>query len=171
MKVLTAEELLRRLGQGGLLANAIPRDLPERQQTITATVAWSYQLLAPHERRAFRRLGVLPGRFSIDAAAAVLAVGDGASTASDHALAVALGLIDKSLLLRAETSLASRPLYVMLETVRAYATVELHAAGEREDALEALACYCTVEASQAEQGLVGPAQREWLDRVRDDLAN
>ena len=50
-----------------------PRDLPERQQTMNATVAWSYQLLAPNEQRVFRRLGALPGRFSIEAAAAVLA--------------------------------------------------------------------------------------------------
>ena len=57
----------------------------------------------------------------------------------------------------------------MLETVRAYAALELTAAGERDDALAALARYCTGEASLAADGLVGPAQAEWLDRVRDDL--
>jgi predicted ATPase len=40
---------------------------------MNATVAWSYQLLAPDEQHAFRRFGALPGRFPIDAAAAVLA--------------------------------------------------------------------------------------------------
>ena len=59
----------------------------------------------------------------------------------------------------------------MLETVRAYAALELTAAGERDDALEGLARYCTGEASLAAEGLVGPAQVEWLDRVRDDLEN
>ena len=57
----------------------------------------------------------------------------------------------------------------MLETVRAYAALELTAAGERDDALEGLVRYCTAEASLAAEGLVGPAQVEWLDRVRDDL--
>ena len=57
----------------------------------------------------------------------------------------------------------------MLETVRAYAALELTAAGERDDALEGLVRYCTREASLAAEGLVGPAQVEWLDRVRDDL--
>ena len=57
----------------------------------------------------------------------------------------------------------------MLETVRAYAALELTAAGERDDALEGLARYCAGEASLAAEGLVGPAQVEWLDRVRDDL--
>ena len=79
------------------------------------------------------------------------------------------GLIDKSLLLRAETSVATRPLYQMLETVRAFAALELTAAGERDDALEGLVRYCTGEAALAAEGLFGPAQAEWLDRVRDDL--
>ena len=57
----------------------------------------------------------------------------------------------------------------MLETVRAYAALELTAAGERDDALEGLVRYCAAEASLAAEGLVGPAQVEWLDRVRDDL--
>ena len=80
------------------------------------------------------------------------------------------GLIDKSLLARAETSaVATCPLYQMLETVRAYAALELAASGERDDALEGLVRYCTEEASLAASGLVGPAQVEWLDRVREDL--
>ena len=169
IKVLTAEDLLRRLAHDVLLSTVGPRDLPERQQTINATVAWSYQLLGPNEQRVFRRLGALPGRFPIEAAAAVLAGREGASATSDEALRAAAGLIDKSLLLRAETSVATRPLYQMLETVRAYAALELTAAGERDDALEGLARYCTAEASLAAKGLVGPAQAEWLDRVRDDL--
>jgi hypothetical protein len=57
----------------------------------------------------------------------------------------------------------------MLETVRAYAVRELTAAGEREDALEGLARYCSREAALAADRLVGRAQVEWLDRVREDL--
>jgi predicted ATPase/DNA-binding XRE family transcriptional regulator len=169
MKVLTAEDLLRRLAHDVLLSSVSPRDVPERQQTMNATVAWSYQLLAPREQRAFRRLGALPGRFPIEAVAAVLAVDDGASTGADDALSAVAALIDKSLLLRAETSVATRPLYQMLETVRAYAALELTAAGERDDAMEGLARYCTGEASRASKALIGPPQVEWLDRVRDDL--
>ena len=73
IKVLTVEDLLRRLTHDVLLSTVGPRDLPQRQQTMNATVAWSYQLLSPDEQRAFRRFGALPGRFSIDAAAVVLA--------------------------------------------------------------------------------------------------
>ena len=117
----------------------------------------------------FRRLGALPGRFPIEAAAAVLAGGDALSTTSDDALRAVAGLIDKSLLLRAETSVQTRPLYQMLETVRAFAALELNAAGERDDALAGLARYCNGQAAVAAEGLVGPAQVEWLHRVREDL--
>jgi tetratricopeptide (TPR) repeat protein len=57
----------------------------------------------------------------------------------------------------------------MLETVRAYAAAELASAAERDDAVEGLVRYSTAEASLAAEGLVGPAQVEWLDRVREDL--
>jgi predicted ATPase/DNA-binding XRE family transcriptional regulator len=169
MKVLTADDLLSRLRHDVLLSTVAPRDLPERQQTMNATVAWSYQLLTPGERSAFRRLAALPCRFPIEAAAAVLAGREAPIAAGDVALSAAAGLIDKSLLQRVETSVAARPLYQMLETVRAYAGHELAAAGERDDALEGLVRYCTAEAALAAQGLVAPAQGEWLERVRHDL--
>ena len=169
IKVLSVEDLLRRLTDDVLLSTVGPRDLPERQQTINATVAWSYQLLAPSEQRVFRCLGALPGRFPIEAAGAVVAGREDSSARIDDALRTAAGLMDKSLLLRAQSSVARRPLFQMLETVRAYAALELTAAGERDDAMEGLVRYCAAEASLAAEGLVGPAQGEWLDRVRDDL--
>jgi predicted ATPase/DNA-binding XRE family transcriptional regulator len=171
IKILAPEELLRRLTDDVLLSAVGPRDLPERQKTMNATVAWSYQLLGPSEQRVFRALGALPGRFAMDAAAAVLAGRDESSATSDEALAGVAGLIDKSLLLRAESSVPTRPLYQMLETVRAYAALELVARGEREGALEGLARYCASEAVLAAEGLEGPAQIEWLDRARHDLEN
>jgi predicted ATPase/DNA-binding XRE family transcriptional regulator len=169
LKVLSTEDLLRRLSCDVLLSPTAPRDLPERQQTINATVAWSYHLLDADEQCAFRRVGALPGRFSVEAAAAVLAGPGPVPARCDEALAAVATLIDRSLLLRAETSARGRPLYQMLETVRAYAALELTAAGERDDALEGLVRYCIGEARRAEDGLVGPAQLEWLNRVRDDL--
>ena len=171
LKMLTAEDVLRRLEDGVLLSTVGRRDLPERQQTMNATVAWSYQLLDPQEQRAFRRLGVLPGPFSIEAAAAILADDGSRSAGMDEALTAAARLIDKSLLLRVEPSAASHPLYQMLETVRAYAAAALAEGGEREDAMEGLVRHCIREAALAAEGLAGSAQAEWLDRVRDDLDN
>ena len=171
IKVLPVEDLHRRLEQDVLLSTVGPRDLPEHQQTMNATIARSYQLLGPDDQRAFRRLGALPGRFSANAAAAVLADQETAPSARADALAALASLIDKSLLLRTETAVAARPLYQMLETVRAFAARELVTAGERDDALDGLVRYCTREASLAAEGLVGPAQGEWLHRVQEDLEN
>ena len=171
MKALTADDLLTRLEHDVLRSTAGARDLPERQRTMNATVAWSYQLLDEHERHAFRRFGALPCRFSIEAAAAVLGGRGHDPLRSENALTATAGLIDKSLLHRADTSLAARPLYQMLETVQAYAASELAASGERDEALDGLAGYCVHQAAEAGQRLVEPSQIEWLDRVRDDLDN
>jgi len=168
IKALTLDDLRRRLEHDSLLGTIGARDLPERQQTMNATVAWSYRLLDPEEQCAFRRFGVLPGLFPIQAAEVALAGREGVSDGA--ALRVVRGLIDKSLLVRSDSPVvATRPLYRMLDTVRAYAALELTAAGERDDALEGLARYCAGEVSLAVEGLVGPAQVEWLDRVREDL--
>lgn len=164
LKILPPGELLRRLQHNALATPISRRDLPERQQTMNATIGWSYQLLAPDEQRVFRRLGALPSRFPIEAATAVCSD----AMAGDTQRAVA-GLIERSLLLRAEGGPASGTLYVMLETVRAYAIAELTASGERDRALEGLARYCVATAITAEDRLRGPTQGEWLDRVRDDL--
>jgi predicted ATPase/DNA-binding XRE family transcriptional regulator len=169
IKVLTLEGLLRRLQSDPLLAAIGARDLPERQQTMNATIAWSYQLLDQEEQRAFRRLGALPGLFPIDAAEAALAP-PGCAAPGGRALWAVGALIDKSLVVRSDTSVASRgPLYLMLETMRAFARLELAAAGELDQTLENLSRYCVDEASLVAEEIVGPAQVEWLDRVREDL--
>jgi predicted ATPase len=168
MKVLTADGLLRQLEQDVLLSGRVRSDLPERQQAMNATVAWSYQLLDPDQQHAFRRFGALPAVFPITAAAAVLE-GPDASTDRTDALRAVADLFDKSLLLRAETAVVARPLFRMLETVRAYAVLELTASGERGEAMEGLVRYCVNEASLAMEGLVGLDEVEWLDRTREDL--
>src|SRR4029079_19605992 len=100
LKVLSVDDLLRRLTDDVLLSSGGSRDLPKRQRTMNSTVGWSYQLLNADEQRAFRRLGAWPGLFPIDAAAAVLAGRDSPPPGYDDALHAAAGLMDKSLLLR-----------------------------------------------------------------------
>lgn len=169
IKVLTPAGLSRQLADDVLLSTAGPRDLPKRQQTINATVAWSYQLLAPEEQRAFRRFGAIQGPFSIEAASAVLSDGRVGSVTAGDALTAAVSLMDKSLLVRADSEVSPRPHFQMLETVRAYALLALTAAGERHVAFEGLARHCLRAAALAAQGLVGPAQVEWLNDLRHDL--
>ena len=131
IKVLTAEGLLRRLEHDVLLSTAGARDLPARQQTMNATVAWSYQLLDADEQRAFRRFGALPGLFPIDAAAAVLAGRTDVPGAIDEAFRAAVGLIDKSLLVRAKASVRTH-MHALLHAgnrTQAYAVARAHGRG------------------------------------------
>src|SRR4029078_12174945 len=94
MKVLSGDGLLARRGEDVLLSRLSPRDIPARQQTMNATVAWSYHLLAPDEQRVFRRLGALPGRFSIKAAETVVGGSNDGTPTSDAILRIAAALVD-----------------------------------------------------------------------------
>jgi predicted ATPase len=170
IKVLPPAELLQRLERNVLASTPGPRDLPERQQTMTATVGWSYDLLDRQEQRAFQRVSVLPGRFPAEAVAWVLSGGSATDAPSHDALSLLSALVDKSLLL-VTPPVATRPLYQMFETVRAYAADALGAGAERDDAVEGLVRYCLTESVRAEAGLVGPDQVEWLERVHQDLDN
>jgi len=171
VKALGVDGLLRRLDGDGLLSTGGPRDLPERQRTMNAAVAWSYHLLDPAEQQAFRRFSVMPGLFPIEAAAEVIA-GRDVAIGNDDALDIAAVLIDKSLLLRSDLSVDStHPLYHMLQTVRAFASLELDGSGERDDAMEGLVRYCCVESALAAEGLVKDDQINWLERVDEDLEN
>ena len=152
MKALTADDLLTRLEHDVLRSTAGARDLPERQRTMNATVAWSYQLLDEHEHGTRSVASGRCRRFSIEAAAAVLGGRGHDLLRSENALTATAGLIDKSLLHRADISLASRPLYQMLETVQAYAASELAASGERDEALDGLAGYCVHRSLEAGHG-------------------
>lgn len=168
LNVLTLDELLHRLDRDALRSTIGPQDLPERQQTVTATVAWSYQLLDPELRCAFRLLAALPGRFPMAAAAAVLGSSGGGPTTTDWAASAIAGLMERSLLRRIDID-GDWPCYQMLETVRSYGLTELGASGQLDDALSRLLAYARDRASSAAVGLVGPQQVVWVHRVRDDL--
>ena len=60
-RVLSPEQILERLEQRLPLLGGGPRDAPERQRTLRATIDWSYDLLTQHEQRLFARLAVFVG--------------------------------------------------------------------------------------------------------------
>src|ERR687891_201652 len=77
VKVLPLPALLARLERRLPLLTGGGRDLPARQQTMRAAIAWSYDLLSPEEQTHFRRLAVFAGGFTLAAAEAVAGAGGG----------------------------------------------------------------------------------------------
>ena len=168
VRVLTPEDLLRRLERPLDALGTATADLPERQRTLRATIAWSYDLLATHEQPLFRRVGLFAGGWTLEGAAAVAAVGRDA--AIDPVDAVA-GLIDQSLVGVRPGSRQAETRYTMLETIREFAVERLAASGERAEVERAFEAYLVDLAARAETGLDGPDQLHWLERLEEDHDN
>ena len=100
---------------------------PTRQQTLSATLQWSHELLAPDERMLFRRIAVFAGGFELDAVECVCA--DEELDGPDIADVLAR-LVEKSLV-AVEEGVSRDRRYRLLETVRLYAGEHLDQAGER----------------------------------------
>jgi non-specific serine/threonine protein kinase len=113
VRVLSPSELLRKLDHSLELLTSGPRDVPARQQTLQATIDWSYQLLSPEEQRLLDSLSIFVGGCTLEAAQCVC----GAT------LDQLASLVDKSLLISDQSRGTSR--FVLLETIREYAAHRL----------------------------------------------
>ena len=147
------------------LLTAGPRDLPPRQQTLRATLAWSYHLLGTRARRLFARLAVFVGGAAPDAIEAVC----GPSARGD-VLADLTILVEQSLI-RPVADAAGEPRFVMLETICEYARERLAADGEELTTHARHAAYYRDLAEAAVPRLRGPAQVQWLDWLEADHDN
>jgi len=172
--VLSPEMLVRRLTPRLRVLTDGARDLPERQQTLHATLEWSYALLSPGEQSLFRRLSIFAAGCTLAAAEAVAGLTsreeDAAFPRRDAADRLK-ALIDKSLVYR-EMVAEDEPRFGMLETVREYGLQALAGGPEDEQARRAHAGYYLALAEEAEAALVGPEQVAWgerLEREHDNL--
>jgi hypothetical protein len=142
-------------------------DAAARQQTLQATVEWSYALLGDNERRVFDGLGIFPASFDAEAAAAVAAIGD---LQRWDILDSLTSLVDKSLV-AAEEGPDQTSRYRLLETMRAYARQHLAAAGEPDRLRRRHAEHYATFAERAGLELAGSAQLEWQRRIRAERDN
>ena len=159
-RALTPAELAAKLVPRLPLLTGGPRDLPARQQTLEATLAWSHDLLGDDERRDLRRLAVFTGGCTLEAAETVC------ETPLDR-----LGeLVDHNLLFRVTADGSSR--YSMLETIREFARDRLAESGEQDDVARSHAEYFLALAERAEttgEAAYAPGWLERLDAERDNF--
>ena len=166
LKLFTPPALLARLEDTLATLTQGARDRPARQQTLRATIDWSYGLLDEPERTLFRRLAVFQGGGTIAIIEEVCGEGLGGSLPE-----VALSLLDKSLLQRQEDSDGQTRLG-MLETIRAYAREKLVAAGEEEGLRRDHArTFLALVEEGADELRAGPRQYVWIRRLLADYDN
>ena len=157
VKVLSPTSLLTRLASRLRLLTGGARDLPQRQQTLRAAMDWSHDLLSAAEQKLFRRLSVFVGGCNLEGAGAVC------DTKADLDLDLLDGMasmVDKSLVRQVEAE--GEPRFMMLETIREYASEKLAASGERPQTKRAHAAYCLV---LAEEEATEESEEEWLERL------
>ncbi len=160
VKVLSPSSMRARLSSRLQLLTGGARDMPHRQQTLRATIDWSYDLLSMAEQKLFRRLSVFVGGCNLEGAEAVC------DTKADLDLDLLDGMtsiVDKSLVQQLEPA-SGESRFGMLQTIREYALEKLQASGEQASTKRAHAAYCLVLAEEAAAEPCGAEGAEWLER-------
>ncbi len=168
VKLLSPDAILDRLEhQLGVLASG-SRDLPERQQTLRAAIAWSHDLLDDGERRLLARLSVFVGGCELDSADAVCGPARELGSGLD-VLDGLTALADQSLVRAEEVDGETR--FRMLDTIREFAAERLTESGEREEIERRHSATFLALAETVTPRLTGDDQRRWLGRLERDHDN
>ncbi len=168
VKFMTVEQMATRLGGAigarfALLTDGSRTVLP-RQQTLRATMAWSYALLSEQEQHLLQQLSVFAGGWTLEAAEAL-----GAELGPQPVASALARLVDKSLVLAEQQGSTVR--YRMLETILQYAHEQLEKSDIEQVARRQHCAYFLQLAEAAAQHFRGPAQAEWLDRLAIEHSN
>jgi predicted ATPase len=168
LTVLSPAALLARLERRLPLLTRGPRDLPARQRTLRAAIAWSYDMLGAAGQRLFRQLGVFVGGFTLEAVEALIE-GDPDDVDPLEAISTLVGHSVVFVQPLDETT----PRYRMLETIREFALEQLEASGEAAQTRRRHAEFFRDLADRAEPMLLGTAeQRPWtaqLENAHDNM--
>ncbi len=170
LRLLDPKEMLARLEHRLPLLVGGARDLPRRQQTLRATIAWSYDLLDSNEQRLFDSLSVFVGGCTLAAIEAVCLSTQTDSAESSYVLDQVDSLLAKNLLRQVE-GMDGNPRLLMLETLREFGMERSDAEGKTAALRRRHAEYFFTLAEQADPNLRGAGQLQWLDRLEAEHAN
>ena len=124
LRAISLEQIVERLDDRYTLLTRGSRVAPTRQQTLSWSVGWSYDLCTPAEQRLWAQLSVFAGSFELEAAEDIC---DG-NPAPEDVLDLLSSLVDKSILLRTESNGVIR--FGLLATLRDYGRDKLRQTGE-----------------------------------------
>ncbi|HEX5165149.1 MAG TPA: TIR domain-containing protein [Thermomicrobiales bacterium] len=165
IRMLPPPALLRRLEHRLPLLAGGARDLPARQQTLRATIDWSYGLLSPEQQRLFRYLAVFAGGSTLEAAEFVAGEPGG-----QDVLDLLTVLIDQSLVQQRDGA-DDEPHFTMLETIREYALEQLADSDDVTVAGSRHADYFAQLADRDPRRLRVDEKNLWIDQLDRDAAN
>jgi len=167
---LSPREIAERLDDRFRLLSPGRRTSPPHQQTLQASIDWSYEQLSAEERAFFRRLSVFDGGWTLEAAEAVCTI---AETEARQVLELLSSLVGKCLVEfdPAETQATGKTRHRMLETVREYARDRLARSGESSQMAQRHRDYFVSLAEAAAGHLRGREQSAWLTRLSAEQAN
>lgn len=167
LRSLSLADLEQRLEQRFRLLTGGSRNALPRQQTLLATVQWSYSLLSSTEQTLLRRLSVFVDGFELEAVEAVCVLDDlDTYEVTDHLAS----LVDKSLVLAEPSGQTVR--YELLETIRQFAAERVIDDPQEAAALsQAHLAHFVAVAERAAPHLSGPDPGPWLQRLDADQAN
>ena len=166
LRALSLERIVDRLDDRFRLLTTGNRAALPRQQTLRATIDWSYDLLSDRERLLLERLAVFAGSFPFEAAESVCA---GSDVAKDDVLDLVAGLVEKSLVTLVDAEDEVR--YRLLETVREYGLEALVRRGDAQEFRGRHARYYASVAADAEPHLVSSRRKEWTAHLQLDVDN
>jgi tetratricopeptide (TPR) repeat protein len=161
--------LLAQLERGLALLTGGARDLPERQQAMTSTIAWSERLLTPTEQTLFRWLAVFEGGCTLEAIEAVCAASVVAAPLAGEPLVTLSALVDHSMIQVHQEGGETR--YSMMRVIREYAVERLEACGEAEALRRACLEYYLGVAERGERVTQWSDQLTWLAWFERELPN
>jgi predicted ATPase/DNA-binding XRE family transcriptional regulator len=166
VKALTITQIARRLDDRFALLTDGSRSAPRRQQTLRATMDWSFDLLTEPEKVLCRRLAIFAGGFTLEAVEDVCA---GEPLAGPAVLWSLAQLVDQSFVTVEGRDGEIR--YRLLETVRQYAEERLDEAGERERLGDRHLTWALSLAEAAASEILGKGQATWLRILEAETDN
>lgn len=162
-RYLHVSEIYRQLNEPSSLVNT-DSDAPARHRTLDAAIGWSFDLLSRDAQATLHRACVFRGSFDLSSLRAVCGWSTNDLSKIDHLAE----LVDNSLV--TVTASDSGVRYRTLDTIRRFAASGVNVEVRRDSEMAHFGYFQDLTA-RAFPELIGPAHREWMQRLRDDADN